>query len=210
VSELDVDRSFCHPLVRDLHASERVNSRTALIEPGKNPAYSSYARQQFVKVIGEGESLSRLQVGSCPAFHTVTIRPRGNSTLESLEGEFTYPPGGVPTVEHYNETDQPYVWTGDGGWFDINAGIPIATCARPLTTEDGSYSITVTPYDGELVGGEPTGYAGTGLTINFSIVDLDTDGDGPLAHPGHCQPLVSPATGVLLGSPQDTTPADLT
>lgn len=136
------------------------------------------AGHQFVKVIGEGESLSRLQVGSCPAFHTVTIRPRDNSMPESLEGEFTYPSAGIQTVEHYNETDQPYVWTGDGGWFDINTGIPIATCARLLTTEDGDYSITVTPYDGELVGGEPTGYAGTGLTVSFSIVDLDTDGDG--------------------------------
>ncbi len=44
--------------------------------------------------------------------------------------------------------------------------------------EDGNYSITVTPYFGELVGGEPAGIPGTGLTMSFSIVDPDTDGDG--------------------------------
>jgi hypothetical protein len=133
---------------------------------------------QSVKLVRPGETLNRLQVGSCPAFHIATTGPRDNSLPESLEGDFTYPSGGTPTVEHYNQTDQPYVWTGDQGWFDINAGVPVATCARPLTTEDGDYSITVTPYDGELVGGEPTGNPGTGLTINFSILDLDSDGDG--------------------------------
>jgi hypothetical protein len=38
-----------------------------------------------------------------------------------------------------------------------------------LTTEDGAYSIKVTPYDGELVGGEPTGNPGAGLTVNFFV-----------------------------------------
>ena len=136
------------------------------------------AGAQFVKVLESDETLSRLEVGSCPAFHTATTGARDNSRPESLEGEFTYPSGGTPTVEHFNQSDQPYVWTGDQGWFDIDAGVPIATCARPLTTEDGDYSITVTPYDGELVDGEPTGRPGFGLTINFSIVDLDIDGDG--------------------------------
>jgi hypothetical protein len=134
--------------------------------------------EQLVKALEPDETLSRLQVGSCPAFHILTTGQRDNGMPESLEGEFTYPSGGTPTVEHYNQTSQPYVWTGDQGWFDIDTGIPITTCARPLTTEDGEYSITVTPYDGELVGGEPTGIPGTGLTIGFSIVDPDTDGDG--------------------------------
>jgi len=136
------------------------------------------AGSQFVKVLEPGETLNRLQVGSCPAFHTATTGLRDDSLPQSLEGEFTYPSGGTPTVERYNQTNQPYVWTGDLGWFDINAGVPNATCARPLTIEDGDYSIVVTPYDGELVGGEPTGNPGIGLTIDFSILDLDSDGDG--------------------------------
>jgi hypothetical protein len=136
------------------------------------------AGAQFVKVLAEGDVLQRVEVGSCPAFHTVTDGKRDNTVFESLEGEFTYPSGGSPAVEHFNESDQPYAWTGDQGWFDIDAGIPITTCDRPLTTEDGAYSITVLPYFGELVGGEPTGIPGTGMTIGFSIVDPDTDGDG--------------------------------
>jgi hypothetical protein len=138
------------------------------------------AGNQFVKELEPGDVLSRSEVGSCPAFHTTTTGPRDNSVPESLEGEFTYPSGGMPIVEHFNQGDQPYVWTGDQGWLDIDLGVPIATCARPLTVEDGDYSITVRTFDGELVNGEPTGDSGRGLTMNFLIVNfaLDDDGDG--------------------------------
>lgn len=125
--------------------------------------------EAFVKILEDGDVLDRNEVGSCPAFHTITTGSRTNVLPESLDGEFTYPVAGVPTVEHYNETNQPYAWPGDLGWFDVGAGIPTGNCTRPLTTEDGDYSITVTPYGGELVGGEPTGVAQMGLTLNFSI-----------------------------------------
>ena len=51
----------------------------------------------------------------------------------------------------------------------MQAGIPNCLCRFDLTSADGDYSITVTPYDGELVGGEPTGNPGTGMTIDFYI-----------------------------------------
>jgi len=119
----------------------------------------------FVKVLEEGDILSRAEVGSCPGFYTVTNGPRDNSNPESLEGTFTSPSG----VHVWNETTQPYCWPGDQGWFDPDAGIPACWCPDGLTTEDGAYSITVTPYDGELVGGDPTGNPGQGLSINFYV-----------------------------------------
>ena len=122
-----------------------------------------------MKILAEGDVLDRAQVGNCPAFHTVTTGSRSNIVPESLAGEFTYPVSGEPTLEIYNETNQPYAWPGDRGWFDIDSGIPTTLCARPLTTEDGAYSIVVTPFDGELQAGEPAGDPAIGLTIHFSI-----------------------------------------
>jgi hypothetical protein len=123
----------------------------------------------FVKILEDGDVLSRAEVGSCPAFHTVTNEPRDNSVTESVEVEFTYPDGVIATTEHYNEFFQPYCWPDDPGWFDQGAGIPNCACRDGLTTEDGAYSITVTPFDGELVGGEPTGNPRETLAVNFYL-----------------------------------------
>lgn len=120
---------------------------------------------QLVKVLEEGDVLTREEVGSCPAFHTVTTGSRDNSWPESLEGTFSYPSG----TAAWNETNQPYCWEADYGWYDSGSGIPVCGCDGALTSEDGAYSITVTPYDGELDGGEPTGNPGEGLTVVFYV-----------------------------------------
>jgi hypothetical protein len=125
--------------------------------------------QDFVKILEATDVFSRAEVGTCPAFHTVTTGPRDNSLPESLEGRYFYPSGDASTDEYYNETNQPYCWPTAEGWFDEDAGEPSCACRSGLTIEDGGYLIKVTPYDGELVEGEPTGNSGSGLKIIFTI-----------------------------------------
>jgi probable HAF family extracellular repeat protein len=122
----------------------------------------------FVERLRWGDKLNRAEVGDCPGFHTVTTGPRNNSSPESLAGIFDFPTGS----EIWNETSQPYCWTGDVGWYSRGDGIPKCTCREPLASDDGAFSIALTPYDGELVNGEPTGTPGIEMSVDFSIETL--------------------------------------
>jgi hypothetical protein len=51
----------------------------------------------------------------------------------------------------------------------MGAGVPFPLCVGTNTTGLGNYAITVTPYEGELIDGEPTGDRGQGMTINFYV-----------------------------------------